>query len=191
MSIINLEAISEAFLAKQGKLPHRVIICAGTGCVANGALKVFEEFKKQAEASSIPYVIELKKEDVEGKHVHISRSGCQGFCQMGPLVTIEPEGILYTKVKPGDVSEIVQKTLAAGRMVERLLYKDPRTGESYKGNDDIPFYKRQQRILYANNGRIDPTSIEDYVALGGYSALSKVLTGLSPDTVIDIVKRSG
>ena len=191
MSIINLEAISEAFLAKQGKLPHRVIICAGTGCVANGALKVFEEFKKQAEASSIPYVIELKKEDVEGKHVHISRSGCQGFCQMGPLVTIEPEGILYTKVKPGDVSEIVQKTLAAGRMVERLLYKDPRTGESYKGNDDIPFYKKQSRSVLKNSGHIDPECIEEYIARGGYFAARRAYIDMTPAAVVEEVNFSG
>lgn len=191
MSIINLEAISEAFLAKQGKLPHRVIICAGTGCVANGALKVFEEFKKQAEASSIPYVIELKKEDVEGKHVHISRSGCQGFCQMGPLVTIEPEGILYTKVKPADVAEIVGKTLAGGQMVERLLYKDPRTQESYKGNDDIPFYKKQSRSVLKNSGHIDPECIEEYIAKGGYFAARRAYIDMTPAAVVEEINFSG
>ena len=129
---------------------RRVILCAGTGCVANGSLAVHGALVAQARAAGLAVVdhrdpgVALAAGQVG---IHFTQSGCQGFCQMGPLVTIEPEGILYTKVKPADVAEIVGKTLAGGQMVERLLYKDPRTQESYKGNDDIPFYKKQSRSV--------------------------------------------
>ncbi len=156
-----------------------VAVCSTTGCAASGAKAVLEAFQHEMASAGLDRTITLKA------------TGCHGFCERGPIVVIYPQKVFYQRVKAEDVKEIIDTTLLKGQIVSRLLYTDPNTGEAITHEDDIPFYKRQQRILYANNGRIDPTSVEDYVALGGYAALSKALTGISPDTVIDIVKRSG
>ena len=191
MSIINLEAVGSAFAARQARLSRRVIICAGTGCMANGAMEVFGEFAAQAGRSEIPFVTQLRKEEAEEGGLHISKSGCQGFCQMGPLVSIEPDGILYTKVKRADVAEIVEKTLLRGVVIDRLLYKDPRTGESYKSEHEIPFYARQSRMVLKNSGRIDPECIEEYIAKGGYSASKRAYCEMTPSGVCEEVSFSG
>jgi NADH-quinone oxidoreductase subunit F len=118
-------------------------------------------------------------------------TGCHGFCEKGPLVVIYPQGIMYTHVKVEDVPEIVQKTLIGGETVERLLYADPHTGQYIHTEHDVPFYQKQKRLVLNLNGRIDPTRIEDYVALGGYTALAKALTRMQPKDVIAEVKASG
>ena len=136
---LHLDAIQSAYENKISLLTGRIIICAGTGCVANGSLKVHAAFCREIAAAGLPLTVELAE---ESSGTHVSRSGCQGFCQMGPLVTILPQNILYTKVQPGDVAEIVAETLMAGRAVERLLYVNPADGQSCRGTDDIPFYRR-------------------------------------------------
>src|ERR1035438_2962316 len=122
---------------------RRVIICAGTGCMANGAMKVFEKFKSEIANSGMQVILELRAEATSDE-VRLSKSGCQGFCQMGPLVSVVPDGILYTKVHSEDVAEIVHQTLAGNQVVERLLYKDPSTRKSCRGLEDNPFYRSEE-----------------------------------------------
>ncbi|MGB6873381.1 MAG: NADH-ubiquinone oxidoreductase-F iron-sulfur binding region domain-containing protein, partial [Dehalococcoidia bacterium] len=117
-------------------------------------------------------------------------TGCHGFCEQGPVVVIFPQEICYVKVKLEDVPEIVSATLAQGRVIERLLYEDPVTGEKITKDSDIPFYKNQMRIVFGNNRYINPRDIADYIALGGYSALSKALFQLTPEQVLEEIKKS-
>ena len=133
----NLDRIAENYKNGRAGLKRRVIVCAGTGCIANGSLKVFAALKRIASERGLDVAIELKGEE---KHdVLLSKSGCQGFCQVGPLVTIEPEGILYTHVKPEDAEEIVHSTLLNGKTVDRLLYRNPRTDVTATDRTIYPF----------------------------------------------------
>ena len=129
---------------------RRVIICAGTGCMANGAMKVFERFKTEMAGSGLSVILELRPEAGDGE-VRLSKSGCQGFCQMGPLVSVLPDGILYTKVKAEDVPEIVTRTLMAGEAVDRLLYRDPATRKACRGLEENPF-AACQRLMEQMSG---------------------------------------
>ncbi|HNZ29075.1 MAG TPA: NAD(P)H-dependent oxidoreductase subunit E, partial [Candidatus Goldiibacteriota bacterium] len=152
---------------------RRIIICAGTACVANGALKLFDAVKAVAEKEGIKIEIELKHDDKGGNH--LTKSGCQGFCQMGPLVTIMPEDILYTKVKPEDAEEIVKSTIEKGIVIERLLYKNPADGKVCVNKAEIDFYRKQHRYVLKQCGVIDPEDITEYIASGGYASLEKAL----------------
>ena len=131
--------------------------------MASGAYNVFQAFAAQIQASGLSVTTEFRPED-KSHDLRLNKSGCQGFCQMGPLVTLLPEGILYNKVKVEDVPEIVSHTLAKGQLVERLLYVDPGTKKRCKGVEEIPFYQRQQRFVLSGCGTIDPESIEEYIA---------------------------
>lgn len=155
-----------------------ISVCVSTGCVALGALGVMEAFKA-----------ELEKQDLNVA-VNVMDTGCVGFCEQGPRVTIYPEEICYFKVKPEDVPEIVSKTIREKKIVKRLLYKDPATGRGIKKLEDIPFYKHQLRLLLENNAKTDPKSIENYIALGGYSSLIKALFKMTPEQVLEEVKKS-
>lgn len=169
------------------------MICAGTGCMANGAMKVFDAFVAQIRAKGLAVAVEFKKEKVGGgnEELAVTKSGCQGFCQMGPLVTMLPEGILYTKVKAGDVGEIVEKTLERGKVVERLLYVDPRTGTPCRGTEEIPFYAKQRRFVLKECGFIDPESLDEYMLYGGYEAARKAYTRMSPEEICAQISQSG
>jgi NADH-quinone oxidoreductase subunit F len=126
-----------------------------------------------------------------GEKIEVRASGCHGFCERGPLVVIRPQMFCYTNVEPADVSQILSDTVLQGKVIDRLLYQDPITKEKIVHEQDIPFYKFQQRIVFGNNGEIDPTQIDDYIAIGGYQALEKVLSGMSPEQVIHTIKKSG
>jgi NADH-quinone oxidoreductase subunit F len=160
---------------------RKVLVCLGEGCLANGSEEVYDEFKKQ--------VAERKLSDISVEAV--SKTGCHGFCSLGPLVIIEPEGTFYTKVRKNTVTQIVEDTLAAKEVIERLLYKDAKTGKRIGDYNQIPFYARQHRISLRNCGLVDPHRITDYIAVGGYSALAKALTSMTPQQVIDQVSQSG
>ncbi len=174
---------------------RRVIICAGTGCVANGALKVHRAFLEEMDKQGVSVTVELREEggDRKATHpsIHLSKSGCQGFCQAGPLVTIEPEGILYTRVTAQDVAEIVSETLIGHKAIERLLYKIPATGQVCKGTAEIPFYKLQQRTVLSQCGRLDPENIREYIANDGYEAARKAFTSMKPEDVCAEMLASG
>jgi NADH-quinone oxidoreductase subunit F len=154
-------------------------VCDGTGCRALGSRQVLAGLRE-----------ELKKTRLDTP-IEVVGTGCPGFCECGPLITIYPQRISYQKVRPADVSEIVHKTLIEGKTIERLLYTDPHTGQHIHQEPDLPFYQKQKRLVLDLNGRIDPTRIEDYVALGGYTALVKALTTMKPEDVVAEVKASG
>jgi len=163
--------------------PHRpcIAVCTGTGCLALGAAKVVTAFKE-----------EIKKQGLKTKVdvVDLRETGCPGFCERGPITVIYPEEICYLQVQPGDAEEIVSQTVLAKKVIDRLVYVDPLTGEKIVRESEIPFYRNQMRHLIGHNIKIDPKRIEDYLALGGFSALVKVLFQLTPEQVVDLVKES-
>ncbi|AEG60634.1 NADH-quinone oxidoreductase subunit NuoF [Desulforamulus ruminis] len=185
--LLNLQQKAKTALADQ---KMRILVCAGTGCVANGSLKVYESLKKLIAEKGLLAEIDLVKE-VSHEGIGVNISGCHGFCQMGPLVRFEPSGLLYVKVKETDCEEIVESTVAANTIIERLLYSDPNTGEKVKTQDENPFYKRQVRVTLKDCGRINPDDINDYIAHGGYQAIAKILTGMTNEEVIKEVLDSG
>jgi len=156
-----------------------ITVCCGTGCQAMGGSKVAQAFKE-----------ELEKQELSGK-VDVKMTGCHGFCERGPLVVIRPHDILYQRVNLKDIPEIVSETIIKGNIIERLLYTIPGTKEKVIHENEVPFYRKQQRLVFGMNGYIDPTEIDDYLAYDGYKAIAKVLRGISPQEVIDEVKNSG
>ena len=189
--IKNLEefrVLQEKYIKARSLEKRKVLVCCGTGCTAGGNLAVYEELKKQMAAHGAAYELSLT-EGCGTEATGIKKSGCHGFCEMGPLVRIEPEGWLYTKVHAGDVEEIVEKTLLGGEFIERLGYHQ--NGQLYKRQEDIPFYKKQTRRVLEHCGHIDAESIEEYFSIGGYTALTKALFEMSGDEVIAEVTDSG
>ena len=190
----NLEKIRDAYNDARQRCKKRVVVCAGTGCIANGSLKVFESLKNSIALRGLDITVSLKSDD-PGTHkdhdVYMIGSGCQGFCQVGPLVTIEPSGILYGHVKPEDADQIVEKSIIKDETIERLLYHDPVTGVPYKGNAEIPFYTRQNRIGLKECGHVDPENISEYIAHGGYFSARDAYTKYSPAELCQFYKDSG
>jgi NADH:ubiquinone oxidoreductase subunit F (NADH-binding)/(2Fe-2S) ferredoxin/Pyruvate/2-oxoacid:ferredoxin oxidoreductase delta subunit len=175
----DLARLREALKSQRDPQRSCVTICAGTGCQAYGVSRVIEAFKE-----------ELTKHGLADQ-VDILTTGCHGFCERGPVVVLKPEGIFYERMQIKDVAEVVEETLVNGKVVERLLYENPSTGEKIVHEHDVPFYKLQQREILSMNGLIDPTSIEDYIAVGGYGALVKALYDMTPEEVVGAVKDSG
>lgn len=157
----------------------QVLVCAGAGCVSCGCRAIRDAFRQKVARHGLQ------------QEVKVIETGCIGSCNLGPLVLINPEGVLYHKVAPQDVEEIVVEHLLNGRLVGRLLYKDPSTGKAIPKMEDMDFFKYQQKIVLRNCGLIDPNNIEEYVARDGYRALSTVLTSMTREEVIDAVIRSG
>jgi NADH:ubiquinone oxidoreductase subunit F (NADH-binding)/(2Fe-2S) ferredoxin/Pyruvate/2-oxoacid:ferredoxin oxidoreductase delta subunit len=155
-----------------------ISICAGAGCIASGAGEVIAAFKAEIEKQGLQVGVKTKE------------TGCPGFCERGPVVVIYPEEICYLQVKPEDVPEIVSQTINEKKIVERLVYADPNTGEKATHESEIPFYKNQKRNLLGSNIKIDPKSIDDYLAQDGYAALVRVLFKMSSKDVLDEVKKS-
>jgi NADH:ubiquinone oxidoreductase subunit F (NADH-binding)/(2Fe-2S) ferredoxin/NAD-dependent dihydropyrimidine dehydrogenase PreA subunit len=164
-----------------GRDPARKIVsvCAGTGCQAYGCLAV-----KEAIAA------ELEKADLKDS-VDLVTTGCHGLCEKGPLVLVRPDNIFYQRVKPKNVPEIIEKTVVGGEVIDKLLYRDPATKKRALSEEEIPFYAHQQRVVLEGNGLLDPASLEDYLAFGGFTALAKALFEMTPEEVIDEIKKSG
>ena len=194
-ALLTLESLAQSGRAYQtaaSAASRRVVICAGTGCVAGGALDVHRAFVDTITALGLNVVTELRSEaPPPAGFTHLSQSGCQGFCQMGPLVTIQPDGILYTRVRAGDVAEIVNTTLRTGEPVERLLYIDQKAKATCRGMAEIPFYKAQQRFVLKECGVIDPDSLPEHLSHGGYQAACKAYTAMSPQEVCAEMERAG
>ena len=188
-SLAAFKALQDKCIKARENEKRKVLVCCGTGCAAGGNLKVYEELKNQMAAHGVKCEVTLNLTDCGGEATGLKMSGCHGFCEMGPLVRIEPEGWLYTKVKTDDVEEIVETTLVGGEFIERLGYHQ--NGELYKRQEDIPFYKKQTRRVLEHCGHIDAESIEEYLSIGGYSALAKCLFELSGDEIIQEVSDSG
>ena len=159
----------------------RILICAGTGCLAGGSEKIYQKLKKMAEDTENVEV----EFGPEIAHVGVKQSGCHGFCEMGPLVRIEPSNYLYIKVKEEDCEEIFQESILNDRPVERLLYE--LDGVRYREQESIPFYAKQTRQVLKNCGHIDAENIGEYLAVGGYRALEKALFEMQPQEVIQVV----
>jgi NADH-quinone oxidoreductase subunit F len=173
-----LETLRESIIKSRDPSQTCIVVCGGTGCLALGAQEVINAFRREIEEGRLERKLALRI------------TGCPGFCERGPLVVIKPENILYQQVRSGDVAEIVSETVK-GKIVDRLLYTDPNTGKKITYEHEVPFYKKQKRLLLGDNSNIDPTIIEDYLALGGYAALRKVLFEMSPEQIIEEVKKSG
>ena len=156
-----------------------ILVCGVAGCASSGSLRVAEEFEKQI------------KENKLGMDVKIIKVGCFGLCAEGPIILVCPEHVMYTKVTPDDVDEIVREHIMCGKVVDRLLASDEAHEEIRNRLPQIPFFRRQERIALHNCGIVDPENIEEYIALDGYQALAKVLNEMEPDEVIDVVSKSG
>jgi len=173
-----LEELRKGILSKRDPNKPCITLCSGTACHASGSKEV---------AASIEE--EIKKQGLSAK-VDFRKTGCHGFCEKGPIIVIHPEKICYLQIEPKDVPEIISETIKGKSVIERLLYTDPNTNEKIVHEFEIPFYKNQERLVFGSNGEIDPASIDDYLALGGYSALAKALSQMTPEQVLEEVKKS-
>jgi len=177
-SIEELEELREGI--KQSRRPdrQRITVSDGTCCRACGSLAVVKAFQDELQQRGLQDQVEVKA------------TGCHGFCDIEPIVIIDPGGILYQRVKADDVSEIVEQTVLHNEVIERLLHVEPATGQRVTYEHEVPFYRKQRRELFKVGRFIDPTNIDDYISLGGYSALAKVLSTMGPETVIEVVKKA-
>ena len=165
-------------IPNNGNKQRTVFVCQGTGCVSGKSIEITNALEKAVKEAGL-------------SDVKVDFTGCHGFCEQGPIAIINPEGVFYTHVTVEDATEIVESHLRDGNPVERLFYKDPITGEAIPLYKDIKFYSKQDRIILRNCGRLNPERIEDYIAAGGYESLKKVLTEMTPEEVIEEIKRSG
>ncbi|MDH4189239.1 MAG: NADH-quinone oxidoreductase subunit NuoF [Betaproteobacteria bacterium] len=178
-SAAELERLRQEIVSRNHPDRPRVSVCAGAGCLATGAARVIAAFDTEIETQG------LKGE------VQVKATGCPGFCERGPIVVIDPGQTCYLQVAPKDVPTIVSKTLKEKTVIDRLLYADATTKERAVRESDIPFYKNQERNIIGNNIKIDPQCIDDYLALGGYSALAKVLSRMTAEQVVEEIGKSG
>ncbi|MBN1368201.1 MAG: 4Fe-4S binding protein [Dehalococcoidales bacterium] len=174
-----LEVFRNSLLENRASEQLCITVCGGTGCTTSGSTSVSEAFRS-----------EIRKQNI-GDKVTVKTTGCHGFCERGPVIVIKPKGIFYQQVKAEDVPEIISETILNDKVIDRLLYTDPSSGKQIVYEHDVPFYKTQNRLILGNNGIIDPTSIEDYIAAGGYLALSKTLFNMQPEAVIQEITKSG
>lgn len=179
ISIKELESLRREIIAGRDTNKPRITVCGGTGCHASGCVDVADAFKSA-----------LKSNGSEDS-VDLIVTGCHGFCERGPIVLVHPGEIFYQKVTPQDVDEIITETVEKGKLIDRLLYRDPVTNEVKPLESDIPFYKKQMRLVMGNNTSIDPTNLMDYIAVDGYVALEKVLSDMTPEKTVDEIKKSG
>lgn len=162
-----LQEARKIYAASLNSQTKKILVCAGTGCVSSGSLVIFDKLKSILEERGINCSVELAEEPHD-ESVGIKKSGCHGFCEMGPLIRIEPQGWLYVKVKESDCEEIIEKTIVQGEHILRLAYQ--KDGVVCQQQEEIPFYKKQTRLVLEHCGHIDATSIKEYLAIGGYSA---------------------
>jgi NADH-quinone oxidoreductase subunit F len=175
-----LRDLRKDLTAKDKQLVKKIMVCHGPGCLAAGAEEIGEEFVRQ-----------LKRKKITGVTVEsVKKTGCHSLCEKSPLVAIEPAQILYTRVRKDDIAEIIEKSVKGDDIIERLVYHDFRTDEPIPKYPEIPFYKHQTRIALRHLGKINACDIEDYIRVGGYDAVSKALLKMTPEGVIDEVKRA-
>ena len=182
------QANAENALKQSAQVPS-VLICAGTGCIAGGALKIYDNLKSECEQRGLKVYVGLKHDSDEEKSLHVKMSGCHGFCEMGPLVHIEPMGVMYIHVKPEDCHEILEKTVLGGEIIDRLVYH--LDGVAYPRQEDIPFYKKQHRVVLENCGSSDAEDIEEYIAKGGYAGFEKALFEMTDEEICKDIIDSG
>jgi len=173
-----LEEYRQGLLAERDPNKPCITLCSGSACHATGSKEVAARLAE-----------EIEKQGLSGE-VDIRLTGCHGYCERGPIIVIHPEEICYFQISPEDVPDIISQTIKEKQVVERLLYIDPETGEKIVHESEIPFYKHQERLVFGSNGNIDPKNIDDYLAIGGYSALAKALSGMTPEAVLEEVKKA-
>jgi NADH-quinone oxidoreductase subunit F len=175
----DLEALRKGLVKERRPDKPLIAICNGTACRPYGCIHLTEAIKQ-----------ELVKQGLENK-IELRVTGCHGLCEKGPILVIQPGDIFYQQVKLEDVPEILSETAIKGTIINRLLHTDPITGNKVVHRDEIPFYRKQERNILGNNVEINPTNVEDYIAIGGYMALAKALLAMTPEQIIEEVKRSG
>jgi len=178
-SVKKLESLRSEILAGNDLDKPCIAVCGGPGCLANQCLEVRDAFVNEIAAKGLTDKVDVRT------------TGCHGFCECGPIALIYPEEIFYQRLAVEDVPEIVEETIINNKTVNRLLYTDDEAGQLVKTEGEVPFYKKQMRLILGNNSKIDPHSIEDYIAIGGYSACAKVLGGMQPMEVVDEIENSG
>jgi len=196
MTTINLNQVKETYDKAAARIHKRIIVCAGTGCIANGALLVHKALEDAIQSAGLGLFIELElnqhdDHEPDKKSYQMTGSGCQGFCAQGPLVNILPDEIMYVKVKPDDAAEIIEKTIQNDQTIERLLYVNPVNSQRNKGQKDIPFYARQNRLVLGECGHVDPENIREYISHGGYFAAEQAFTRMTDIEVCDVIQESG
>jgi NADP-reducing hydrogenase subunit HndC len=173
-----LEEFRKGILSKRDPKKPCITLCSGSACHASGSKEVAESIEDEIAKQGLSDAVEIRK------------TGCHGFCERGPIIVIHPEETCYFQIAPEDVPEIVSETIQGKKVIERLVYTDPETDEKIIHESEIPFYKHQERLVFGSNGNIDPKRIEDYLAIGGYSALAKALSEMTSDQVVEEVKKS-
>ncbi|CAB1057281.1 NADH-ubiquinone oxidoreductase chain F (EC [Olavius sp. associated proteobacterium Delta 1] len=173
-----LEEFRKDILSNRDPNKPCITLCSGSACHATGSGDVAASIEAEIEKQGLSAEVDIRK------------TGCHGFCERGPIIVIHPEEICYFQIEPKDVPEIVSQTIKKKQVIERLLYPDPNTNEKIIHESEIPFYKNQARLVFGSNGSIDPKSIDDYLAIGGYSALAKVLSQMTSEQVLEEVKKS-
>ena len=183
----DLRAEAKELLFRQRR---QVLVCGGTACIASGAMKVYDYLKAECERRGIEISVDLKHEtDDDNTGFHLKKSGCHGFCEIGPLVSIQPLNVLYTHVKVEDCDEIIERTILNDEIIERLLYTG--NGKTCLNRDQIPFCKNQYRVVLRNSGLTDAEDMWEYVAMGGYSALEKALFEMTDVQICQEIVDSG
>lgn len=178
INLTKLEELRSELSESRDQGRTTITICGGTGCHAYGCLKISQEFKDE--------IINQNLSD----RVDVKTTGCHGFCERGPIVVIQPDGYFYQRVQLKDVRPIITETILEKKIIDRLLYVDTKTKEKILKEKEVPFYRKQKRIIFENNGFIDPTQIDDYIALDGYKALGKALFEMTSEEVIEVIKDS-
>lgn len=178
-TVSDLEKWRKDIIDKQKRYEMTISVCGGTGCHAYGCKQVRDRFAKSLRTNFL------------NRKVRLRFTGCRGFCERGPIVTIHPQGIFYQRVQEKDVESILSETIEGGRIIERLLYEDSNRKVKVESEKEIPFYRAQHRLILGNNGQIDPTKIEDYIMIGGYQSLAKAIFQMKPEEIIEEVKASG
>ncbi len=187
MHQIDLEQRQKNYQECIAQYKAKIVICGGTGCTANGANRIFQRFQQEITAKGLSATVAMEKEKAD---YMLSNSGCQGFCQMGPLVTLYPQGIFYVHVQEDDVAEILEKTLLQGQLIERLLYQDA-DGKGLADTQHIPFYAKQQRTTLKLCGLIDAQDIEEYIAHNGYQSARQAVLQMTDAEVCQTISKSG
>ncbi len=190
-NVETLAAKREEFAKALNAQSKQILICGGTGCVAGGSLKIYDRLKELMDERGIKCTLKIDIHDCDGEHhVGLKKSGCHGFCEMGPLLRIEPMGWLYIKVKVEDCEDILEQSILGDEVVDRLVYRDQQ-GNAYQKQDDIPFYKQQTRVALEHCGHINAESIEEYIAVGGYRALEKCLFHMTSEDIVKEISEAG
>lgn len=177
-SALDLARLQQQIRQRRARYRSSISVCGGTGCRAASCLKIRDAISEELAARKLCDTVNLVV------------TGCHGFCEQGPIVVIRPNNIFYPKVKLKDVPRIIAKSVMEGEPIMELLYRDPITQKSIPCEDDIPFYRQQKRVIFAQNGHISPTNITDYIATGGYSAISKALFEMTPSEIIEEISAS-